>query len=392
MPTLRSSALPLEVTEDPPVVEGLTTGADAGGEEVIQRIAGRWQVLCDETRCPPFLRPEWITAYLRVFEPASKVLLLTAALGNRLVAVLPLVLRRCWWAGVPLMKLAGAANVHSVRFDILSTQCPAGKAAIPALWSLLKQLPIWQILELPMFPAGGPCQELTRCASRDGYRTAIFPHEGGPILRMRQDDRGQLTWLDGTSRHFRHELRRFRRLLEAELGGEPKLICHTHPDRETLARFYQLEAAGWKGKASSAIDCASETRAFYDEIAQQAAAQGYFCLHSLEWDGAMAAASFGVFSHDCYFPMKIAYDETRHRGAPGHLLFNAILQQCAEQRIPQLFFGGAMDRFKTSWTSERLPHFTGFVFAPDFRAQLAYQLKAHVLSPVARFARQVIAR
>ncbi len=167
------------------------------------------------------------------------------------------------------------------------------------------------------------------------------------------------------------------------------MIRRAKPDAEALAQFYRLEAAGWKGKAGSAIACAPEIRGFYDEIAREAGAQGYFCLHSLERNGVMAAASFAVFSEDCYFPMKIAYDETLHRGAPGHILFNEILEECAEQQIPQLFFGGNMDRFKTSWTSERLPHFTGLVFARDFSARLAYEWKTRVLSPAARFVRRM---
>lgn len=370
-------------------VEGVVARLDAGGEEVIRRMSAPWRALCDEIRCAPFHRPEWISAYLRAFEPAGTVVLVSATAGRRLVAVMPLVLKHCWWAGVPLRKLTGAAGVHSVRFDILCAPCADGRAAVPALWSLLKNSPLWQILELPVFPENGNCHRLIECAHQDGYGTALFPHESGPLLRMRPDGNGRLTWWDGTSRHFRHELRRFRRHLEAELGGEPTLMRRTQPDSEALAQFYRLEAAGWKGKAGSAISCAPEIRGFYDEIARQAAAQGYFCLHSLERNGVMAAASFAVYSEDCYYPMKIAYDETLHRGAPGQILFNEILEDCAQRHIPQLFFGGDMDRFKTSWTSERLPHFTGLVFARDFGARLAYQWKTRVLSPAVRFVRRV---
>jgi CelD/BcsL family acetyltransferase involved in cellulose biosynthesis len=49
-----------------------------GGDEVIKQCAEAWQELCDESRCPPFFRPEWIASYLRAFEPSSEVALFTA--------------------------------------------------------------------------------------------------------------------------------------------------------------------------------------------------------------------------------------------------------------------------------------------------------------------------
>ncbi len=73
----------------------LTTQIHIGRAEVINLLADRWQELCDQTRCAPFHRPEWIAAYLQVFESDSEVVLLTASAGERLVAVLPLIRKKC---------------------------------------------------------------------------------------------------------------------------------------------------------------------------------------------------------------------------------------------------------------------------------------------------------
>jgi CelD/BcsL family acetyltransferase involved in cellulose biosynthesis len=66
------------------------------------------------------------------------------------------------------------------------------------------------------------------------------------------------------------------------------------------------------------------------------------------------------------------------RGGPGHLLFNSILEECAGNGIPELFFGGAKDHYKELWTQEALPHLRGFVFAPGLRARLACQVRTKV--------------
>ncbi len=361
----------------PNVVMGgeITTAVEIGRAEVIHRLANRWQRLCDETRSAPFHRPEWISAYLQAFEPNSEIVLLTASEGERLVAVLPMVRKRCWYAGVPVMKLTAAANVHSVRFEILRSACAAGEASIQALWHSLKRMPGWQVLEFPYFPQNGACAELLAQAGEDGYLTSTLPLQDSPILRMQSDGNGRLTWLGGTSRHFRHELRRYARVLEAETGAKPKIIRWTYPDPVTMQQFFDLEAAGWKGNESSAIKCEPETRAFYDQIARQGAERGYFRLHSLEVNGMMAAGAFSVTTPDCFFPMKIAFNEALRRGGPGHLMFNSILEECALARIPELFFGGTRDHYKEMWTQETVPHCRGFVFALGLRPQLACQIR-----------------
>jgi CelD/BcsL family acetyltransferase involved in cellulose biosynthesis len=365
----------------------ITTGVDIGGSEVIDRLANRWERLCEETRSAPFHRPEWVAAYLKAFEPNSDIVLLTASVGERLVAVLPMVRKTCWYAGVPLIKLAGAANIHSVRFEILRAAGAAGEAAIPALWNALKSVPGWHILELPYIPQDGGCAQLIAKAREDGYLTRMSPAQDSPILRLKPDDKGGFTWQEGTSRHFRHELRRYGRVLEAEMQAKPTITRWIHPEPTALQQFFDLEAAGWKGREGSAVNCKPETRAFYEQIARQGADRGYFCLHSLEANGIMAAGAFSVMTSECFFPMKITFNETLRRGGPGHLLLNSILEECAEKRIPELFFGGSKDPYKDLWTQETLPHFTGLVFAPKLRSQLAYQVLTRVFPKLGQLRR-----
>lgn len=369
----------------PQICPGVESG---GAAELIERYQARWAKLCDEAGSPPFQRPEWIAAYLRAFEPKSQLVVMTASDGDRLVAILPLIRKRCWYAGVPMVKLAGPANAHSVQFDIARVPGPDGEAAVGTLWAQLKRMRGWNVLELPVFPDRGGCQQLMALASDEGLLTLTFLFQDSPILRMQPDNKGQLTWLGGTSRHFRHELRRFARLLESETGSKPELVRETQVNHSRLEQFYALEAAGWKGHERSAINCCPKTRSFYDAIAREAAARGYFRLYSLETNGSMVAGAFGVTTDFCAFPMKIAYNESLRRCGPGQVMFNGILEECAAKQIKELFFGGDKDRYKTSWTQDTLPHFNGFVFAPGLRTRLAYHIRTGVLSPLGRLRRR----
>jgi CelD/BcsL family acetyltransferase involved in cellulose biosynthesis len=353
----------------------VTAKAEIGGAELVEHLAARWERLCEETGSLPFYRPEWIAAYLKAFEPESQVVVMTASAGDTLVAVLPLIRKRGWFAGVPVWKLAGAANIHSTQFDIIRTSCKAGEAAIPAFWNLLKRIPGWNMLELPLLSRNGAGLELIRHASKEGGHTMSVRFSECPVLSMQEDEKGQLTWFHSTSRHFRHELRRCARILAQETGEEPKLVRRTNPDRQALEQFYELEASGWKGREGSAIKCTPQTRNFYNQISQVAAAGGYFCLHSLEVNNRMLAGAFSVQSEDCLYPLKIAYDESLRRGGPGQVMFDRILDECAGRGITRLFFGGQNDAYKMKWTDETQPNFNGYVFSPDFRSKLAFRLR-----------------
>lgn len=355
--------------------KNVTAKVEIGGLEIVEHLAPRWEKLCEETSSLPFFRPEWIAAYLKAFEADSQVVLMTASASNKLVAVLPLIRKRAWFAGVPVWKLVGAANIHSTQFDIVRTGCDAGEAAIPAFWNLLKRIPGWNMLELPLLSRDGAGLKLIKLASKEGCRTMSVRFSESPVLSMKKDEKGQLTWLHDTSRHFRHELRRCARILTREMGEEPRLVRRTNPDQQALEQFYELEASGWKGREGSAIKCAPQTRDFYNQISQVASARGYFCLHSLEVNKRMLAGAFSVQSADCLYPLKIAYDESLRRGGPGQVMFDRILDECAQRGITRLFFGGGNDSYKMKWTNEMLANFNGYIFSPDFRSKLAFRLR-----------------
>jgi CelD/BcsL family acetyltransferase involved in cellulose biosynthesis len=365
------------------LAEEIIAKVEVGGEDVIRTFSDRWERLCEEVQSPPYCRPEWIAAYIRAFEPRSEVVLVTASAGECLVGILPLIRRKCFYAGVPLTKLAGPANSHSIEFDILRAAGKEGDAAIRAMWNLLKRTPGWQMLELPLFPLSGTCPSLLSLAEEDGYPMLKVLVQNSPVLRLPGNGNGGPAQPVG-SRHFRHELRRFARILAEETGTEPKVMRWEEPDLTLLEEFFRLEESGWKGKNGSAINCRPETRAFYHEIAREASQRGYFCLHSLDAKGQMVAGAFSMTTRDGFYPMKVAYDENLRRGGPGHVLFNAIVTECSEKHIPELFFGGTDEHYKSLWTQEAVPLYSAFVFSSDIRSLLAYRVRNHVLSPLGK--------
>ncbi len=135
------------------------------------------------------------------------------------------------------------------------------------------------------------------------------------------------------NKKLRSQLRGIHR--ELSENGELKLRRISAADRSALDRFYQLEAAGWKGTEGSAIVCSPNVRQFYDEIAQAAEHFGYLCMYSLEFNGELLASHLGLAHNGRYYSPKIAYNEKFPQYAPGHLIVSEILQDCAVQGLAE---------------------------------------------------------
>jgi CelD/BcsL family acetyltransferase involved in cellulose biosynthesis len=323
--------------------------AERGGSDVVEQLADEWRELCSQSENDePFYRPEWIGAYLRAFEPTATVLVITVRREGRLQLVLPLVEERCTFNGVPVRKLRAPANSHPGRFDFVCLPGRGGDFAIHSAWTYLRQQEGWDLLELASVPENGASATLVAVAQADGFPTGTVVARPNPCIFV-PDSPGELTILPRNAR-LRTKLRQVRR--KWGTGRELNFRCMETPTHDALARFYELEGSGWKGQEQSSIKSASHTLKFYNEVADSAGRFGYFALYMLEWNGKLIAAHFSLRHRGrCYSP-KVAYDEQFERFAPGHLIIQEILRDCAARGVRVFDITGPDDDWKLKWTSD----------------------------------------
>jgi len=113
----------------------LDVRVQAGGMDLVEQIAGEWRRLCDESGDEEvFYRPEWAQAYLQAFDPKAEVIVISAWADAKLRGILPLVRRRITAFGLPIIKLAVPANVHSLRASLTACSGEEGEAVLRKLW------------------------------------------------------------------------------------------------------------------------------------------------------------------------------------------------------------------------------------------------------------------
>lgn len=362
----------------------MEAAAHRGGVEVIERWADEWRRLCVESPDDqPFYRPEWIAAHVRAFAPGAKVVLLTVTSGGKLLFVLPLLQERTIFHGVPLRRLRAPVNSHSCRFDAIRHASPQGDAAVAAAANCLQSVGGWDLLEISDAPEGGSISALANVAYKLGFSMGQVAMRRNPYVVVPADPEG-LKRLPSNSR-LRGKLRHIRREVDGQ--GGLKFLRVNHADPSFLDRFYQLEAAGWKGTEGSAIACNPNVRQFYNEIARAAERFGYLCMYSLEFNGEILASHLGLTHNGRYYSPKIAYNEKFPQYAPGHLIVSEIMQDCAAQGLAEYDITGIDDEWKMKWCSESRAKFIHFIFNKGIVGRLAYALRFKVRPAVKKLIR-----
>ncbi|NLT36524.1 MAG: GNAT family N-acetyltransferase [Gaiellales bacterium] len=132
------------------------------------------------------------------------------------------------------------------------------------------------------------------------------------------------------TKHFRRNLRsHYKKLLSLD---DVRLVTAT--DSADLATEFQafmtVEASGWKGSSGtgSAILLHPELTAFYGDLAANLGREGRCQINSAYAEGRCIASQFCVRVSDEWAILKIGYDESYARVAPGLALLQAMLEQC----------------------------------------------------------------
>lgn len=346
----------------------------SGGIDLIAEIANAWRALCNESPDQEiFYRPEWAETYLRAFEPAADVTMITVWAGVKLRGVLPLVRHRVVAYGLPITKLTVPGNVHSLRAGL--AVCPGEERAevLQILWQTAKNLSNWDIIDVSNVVGDNDLDHLLAVAKSDGFLTARKRISQSLFFKFETSPSAQMPWMAGTRPKFRSHLRRAKRQLAAQ---GTLVLCHCGAaDPEALNKFYDLEASGWKGTSGTAIKCDTQTRQFYDRLADAAERDHYLSLDFLELNGKPIAGNFGFNSHGRYYLAKAAYDEAYKHHGPGHLLVNEILSESAQRGLHEFDFCGPATWDESRWASSRRTNYRIFIFRKTWYGRLLYALR-----------------
>lgn len=133
---------------------------------------------------------------------------------------------------------------------------------------------------------------------------------------------------DKRSKNLRANVRRYLNRAEKEFGT-PVLSKFVRPTEMSagVGRFGELESAGWKGEAGTAISIDNRQGAFYSEVLRRFALSDQAAVYELRVGDQLAASRLVIANDRMFVILKTSYDETLARFAPGRILLHRVIQE-----------------------------------------------------------------
>jgi hypothetical protein len=287
--------------------------------DIAPALRREWRALAESAAQPnSFAEPWFVEASLPELAPAGGLRLLQARRGGRLI-------------GVALFKIeshygrAPLAHVQNWRHHnhFFGAPLVRGGEEIPFWRAMLAALDAapWArgFLHVSGLVENGPIHRGLAVAAESLDR-------GCPIVHRERRPLLQTTLLPGdyyqrnVGKKRRGEYRRLRNRL-AELGRlEVRELRAAGDVSSWCDQFLALEAAGWKGKAGSAMAASPATAAFFRRAITGAFEARRLHFLRLDLDGRPVAMLSSLLAPPGAFGFKCAFDEAYARYSPGILL------------------------------------------------------------------------
>jgi CelD/BcsL family acetyltransferase involved in cellulose biosynthesis len=353
-----------------------------GGSELLDDLKNDWLRLCVSGGCnTPYNRPEYFAAYIREFEPHSKIVVVTVRIEGSLVGILPLVEAQEIWYGIPVRLLTSPQADHYPWFDLI---CREGIDQTKVCEAILKELNRYDGLDairLRRVAEGSAAYKLLQADFCHDFSVRWIEETRVPYVSIARSKGGFESFIGAHSQNFRHMIRKA--LRKADRSGGLSIRRFETADPVALGEFYRIEASGWKGKEGTAISCHPPLIRFYNETANAAADGGYFRLY-LAYLGPRAIAGLFAFQLDGRLSVpKLGYDEEYKQFAPGHLLVHEVLKECWESDVREFDFLGSWMRWKADWTPEYRTSGSIYLYKNNLKGWILEKIRFGLL-PIAR--------
>ena len=287
--------------------------------ELSRRDLTQWRVLAARAVEPnPFFEQEYVLPLASGLNCEQEVQLLVVRDRDRWRACMPVHTEKRWH-GLPIRSLATWLG-HPL-YGLLGTPLVAPERSGESLAELLDGIPGSvrgaKFGALERVTSDGPLgQPLMALLEERRPAPLLFERYERAALRRRPKP----TYIEETlSSKHRRELRRLRRKLGEELGGEPTVVDRAGDD-SAYADFVALEAAGSLAKSGTVIAADPGHVAFFTAMCRAFAARGRLQLLALQAGDQTVAMKCNLIAGSTIFFFKIAYDERWSAYSPGILL------------------------------------------------------------------------
>lgn len=259
---------------------------------------------------------------------------------ERLVGVWALRRERDWRSGFTAVLIAPILPLYEVSSLPVVDRDHAVEASQALMRYLLAASDLPRTLALPLLPLEGPgFTALAEACRTTGSTIATCERWARPVMIPQPGDDHERYLRRALGSSYKKRMQQVRAVIRS--GALTFRRSRGQAALDALDAFLTLEAAGWKGKAGTAIACIPADTAYFRRLAALFAAEDGLLIDTLLLDGRVLAMGLLIESAGRRHFLKIAYDETQGRHSPGRTLTVAMLRADLGGTPPAFFDSGA---------------------------------------------------
>jgi CelD/BcsL family acetyltransferase involved in cellulose biosynthesis len=334
----------------------LTSAAEFHGLE------DEWDALVRAMPRPsPFFLHAWLTAWLRHYAGGAELAIHVARRDGRLVAALPLIVRRR--LGLRVARFVGGRQ--SALGDLMLAPVEPFSTARAVMGRVSSSADLVDLYGLPTVSHVGEAGD---------SELEVLQRVEAPVLDLRPD--WDTVYKAKTSSKKRNLHRRRRRQL-AELGRLEVVVARS-PDElaEALEDAFRLHELRWNGRPDGSGFVTPQGMAFHREAVLALAELDVPRIVLLRLDGKAIAFHYYLAFEQTMYVHRLAFDPAFSRYSPGLVNTLDTIEAASEEHLRRVEYLGGAERYKVELSDrfEPLGHALGLASNPAARAYVNAQL------------------
>ena len=177
---------------------------------------------------------------------------------------------------------------------------------------------------------------------------------------------------------LRDNIGRYQRRVQSS-GAESRVIAVSAPGAmtENVAKYGELESAGWKGRQNTAIHASNAQGRFYSEVMSKFAERGDAALLHLSFDDTHVASRMAIFGGPLAVFLKTTYHEAYGKFAPGRLmLLHALEHMWTREMLDTIEFYTNASADQLQWSTHSRETYNVNFYRHYFARRLVAKVRA----------------
>ena len=377
----------------PPSPEYLLT--QVTDEQALDTLREQWPALATQHRYPSaFLTHQWLDAAWQWQSPDTRLRLVTARPGDRLIAACPFVARRRHRYGITFRALEFLSVPDTQECDILCIRDHESDFASSLADLLVTGLTDWDLISLNLLREDAyALQILPDVLTKAGLHTSIDKVASNPSVPLNS------SWQD----YYRTRSRRLKKgnnLIANRLQRKYQdiQIRHFRPgtdDQDTIHRCVEqltdLSASSWKGRGTQNTFDQPGPRRFLKRLMQRMPEINGLSIWLLELDSTPVASELQLSHEGTISALRSDFRQELGKDSPGTYLNWKLLERMFDTDNQVYRMGPGSNAYKARWSVQDLPLYRLTVFNNTLAGR-SIRLMETRIKPVLRKLRQTTDR